>query len=122
MAGNNFFGTVNAPGSNFGDNGTVNNNFNQKELVSALDELLKINNQNLVEKKEEIIELKKIIAEKRRDPISLEKVKNAKDWIDLYIKTPNLISESVEATGKLEKLLAPIFSNLSTYLQMLPGA
>lgn len=118
----NFNGQTILLGSNVGPNGTVNNTFNESNLISNLDELLQINIQTIKDKNEEIIELKKIIAEKRRDPISLEKVKNAKDWIDLYIKTPNLISESVEATGKLEKLLAPIFSNLSTYLQMLPGA
>lgn len=122
MAGNNFFGTVNAPGSNFGDNGTVNNNFNQKELVSALDELLKINIQTINERKAEIIELKRIIEENSKDSSILEIVKNFMEWIDLLIKTPDLISEGFEATSKLKSLLVTIFSNLSTYSQMLLGA
>lgn len=116
MAGNNFFGTVNAPGSNFGDNGTVNNNFSQNDLVSGLDELLKINIQTINDRKEEIIELKKIIEEKRRDSSSLEKVKKAKEWIELYINAPQTINEGIESTGKLKNLLLPILSNLSTFL------
>lgn len=112
----NFNGQTILLGSNVGPNGTVNNTVNESNLISNLDELLKINIQTINDRKEEIIELKKIIEEKRRDSSSLEKVKKAKEWIELYINAPQTINEGIESTGKLKNLLLPILSNLSTFL------